>query len=111
MFTLPLSRSEYEELVDAKYGRDAAATSGWALYDGRGRIYGWHRQLAGSRQWALRDNAFAAFIPDTRRRQYLARIGHTVTATTGIEELSALLRRARGDAEDTERQDDEGRQR
>lgn len=104
MFALPLTRSEYQELVAVKYGADAANTAGWALRDGHGRIYGWHRREAGSRQWAQSANAFAAFIPDTRRRLYLARIGHTVTTTAGIDELSDLLQRARGDIDHTEHQ-------
>lgn len=109
MFTLPLTRSEYQELVAAKYSRNAAATTGWALRDGRGRIYGWHRHEPGSRQWAQCDNAFAAFIPDTRRRLHLARIGHTVTVTAGVDELSDLLHRARGDAQEPQPQGaDEG---
>lgn len=101
MFTLPLTRAEYQELIGHKYRADAANTAGWVLRDSRGRIYGWHPQEAGSRQWAHRDTAFAAFIPDTRRRRYLARIGHTITATTGINELSELLHRARGDIDNT----------
>ena len=106
MFTLPLTGSEYQELIADKYRPGAATTGGWALQDSRGRIYGWHRQVAGSRQWAHRDSAFAAFIPDTRRRLYLARIGHAVTATTGIDELSDLLHRARGDIDNTQHQTD-----
>jgi hypothetical protein len=98
MFTLPLTIAEYRELIDVKYGHDAATTTGWALYDGLNRIRGWHRQQPGSRQWAQPADAFAAFVPDTRRRQYLTRIGYTVTATHGIEELAELMHRARGDA-------------
>ena len=80
MFTLPLTVSEYHELVDAKYGHDPATTSGWALYDNRGRIRGWHRHQPGSRQWAHPDDAFAGFVPDTRRRRHLARLGYTVVS-------------------------------
>ncbi len=105
MFTLPLTVSEYHELVDAKYGHDPATTSGWALYDNRGRIRGWHRHQPGSRQWTHPDDAFAGFVPDTRRRRHLARLGYTVAATRGVEELSELLRRARGDPTDSSHQD------
>jgi hypothetical protein len=105
MFTLPLTLAEYHELVDVKYGHDAATTAGWALYDSRGRIHGWHRQQPGSRQWAQPADAFAGFVPDTRSRRHLARIGYAVTATRGVEELADLLRRARGDATDNEHQD------
>jgi len=104
MFTLPLTRSEYQKLIADKYRAGAANAAGWALRDGRGQVYGWHRHEAGSEQWAHRDNAFAAFIPDTRRRHYLARIGHAVTATTGIDELSDLLHRARGEFDNTAHQ-------
>jgi hypothetical protein len=65
------------------------------------------RQQPGSRQWAQPADAFAAFVPETRKRQHLARIGYTVTATHGIEELAELMRRARGDAADNEHQDHE----
>jgi hypothetical protein len=102
MFTLPLTVAEYHTLVDTKYGHDPATTNGWALYDNRGRIHGWHRHQPGSRQWARREDAFAAFEPDTRRRRYLARLGYRVVATRGVEELSELLRRARGDTDDRE---------
>ncbi len=98
MFTLPLTLAEYQQLVDAKYGHDATTTPGWALYDNRGRIHGWHRHQTGSKKWAQPDDAFAAFVPDTRRRRHLARIGYTVTATLGVEELTELLHRARGDS-------------
>ena len=110
MFTLPLTITEYHELIDVKYGHDAATTAGWALYDNHGRIHGWHRQQPGSRQWAQPADAFAAFVPDTRKRQHLARIGYTVTATHGIEELAELMHRARGDATDNEDQDHESAQ-
>jgi hypothetical protein len=110
MFTLPLTITEYHELIDVKYGAHAATTAGWALYDNRGPIQGWHRQQPGSRQWARSADAFAGFVPDTRKRQYLARIGYTVTATAGIEELADLLRRARGDATDNKHQDHESAQ-
>jgi hypothetical protein len=110
MFTLPLTITEYRELIDVKYGHDAATTAGWALYDSRGRIQGWHRQQPGSRQWAQPAAAFAAFVPDTRRRQHLTRIGYTVTATHGIEELAELMHQARGDATDNEHPDHESAQ-
>jgi len=105
MFTLPLTVSEYHELVDAKYGHDPATTAGWALYDHHGRIHGWHRHQPGSRQWAQPDDAFGGFVPDTRRRRHLARLGYTVVSTRGVEELSDLLRRARGDTTDSGHQD------
>ena len=104
---MPLTLAEYQEIVDAKYGPDAATTTGWALYDNRGRIHGWHRHQPGSRQWAQPADVFASFVPDTKRRRHLARIGYTVTVTRGIEELTDLLRRARGDATDHEHHDQE----
>jgi hypothetical protein len=107
MFTLPLTVAEYHELVDVKYSPDAAAVTGWAFYDQHGHIRGWHRHEAGSRHWTHRDDAYAAFVPDSRKRRHYNRIGYSVAATHGIEELAALLRRARGEAGDTEHRDHE----
>lgn len=97
MFTAPLTHAEYRVLVDVKYGPDAATTAGWALADNHGRVCGWHPKVPGSRHWSHPDDAFRAFIPDSRRRHHLALLGHTVIATTGIDELAALLRRERGE--------------
>jgi hypothetical protein len=96
MFTLPLTVREYHELLDVRYSPDAAV-AGWALYGADGRIRGWHRREPGNRHWTHRDDAFAAFIPDSRKRRHLTRIGYRVTATHGVEQLSELLRQARGD--------------
>lgn len=98
MFTLPLTVTEYRELVDVKYSPDAATITGWALFDSSRGIRGWHRHETGSRHWTHHDDAYAAFIPDTRKPRHCNRIGWTVSVTHGIEDLAELLRRARGDA-------------
>lgn len=97
MFTAPLTLHEYHVLIDVKYGPDAATAAGWALADKHGAIQGWHPRVAGSRHWSYPEDAFRAFIPDSKRRRHLALLGHTVLATTGIDELAALLRHERGE--------------
>jgi hypothetical protein len=62
MFTLPVTLTEYHQLIDVTYGRDTATTTRWVLHDNHDRI------------------------------------GYTVTATHGVDELATLMRRARGDA-------------
>jgi hypothetical protein len=110
MFTLPLTLTEYHQLIDVTYSPHAATTAGWALHDNHGRIHGWHRQQPGSRHWAQPGDTVAAFVPNTRKRQHLAHIGYTVTATHGIEELAKLMRRARGEPADNTHQDHESLQ-
>jgi len=99
VFTAPLTLEEYRVLVDVKYRPDAATAAGWALADKDGRIHGWHPRQPGSPHWARHDDAFRAFVPDRKRRHHLALLGHTVRATTGVDELVTLLRHERGEAE------------
>jgi hypothetical protein len=97
MFTTPLSTDEYRILLDAKYSPDAEKIQGWALRDEDGRIRGWHPHQSGSHSWAHASDAFKSFVPDTNQRRKLLFLGCQVVATTGIQDLIALLHAARGD--------------
>lgn len=97
MFTSPLNVEEYRSLVDVKYHCGADAVKGWALRDEQGRTHGWHRHEPGSQHWAHREDAFRAFVADTRQRHRLVLQGYDVVATTGLEDLLRLLHTARGD--------------
>lgn len=97
MFTTPLTTEEYRILVDVKYRPGAQAIQGWALRDQYGYPRGWHPHEAGSQRWAHEDDAFRAFVSDTAQRRHRAMLGWKVVPTTGLEDLAALLRQARGD--------------
>ena len=101
MFTAPLTAEEYRILVDVKYHPGAEAVQGWALRDKDGRTRGWHSHEPGSQRWAHSDDAFRAFVPDTKQRRKLMLLGYEVVATTGLEDLAKLLHTARGDNTDT----------
>lgn len=97
MFTAPLTAAEYRILLDIKYRPHAQTVQGWALHDQYGHTRGWHEHEAGSRHWAHGDDAFRAFVPDTKTRRNRALLGWTVVATTGLDDLAELLRQTRGD--------------
>jgi hypothetical protein len=97
VFTAPLTVDEYRALVDVKYRPGVETIPGWALHDRYGCTRGWHPAERGSRHWARSDDAFKAFVADTKERRKLALLGWQIVATTGIEDLAQLLATARGD--------------
>lgn len=101
MFTSPLNAEEYRTLVDVKYRSGADAIKGWALRDLDGRTLGWHPHQSGSQHWAHREDALRAFVPDSRERRKFVLLGYDVIETTGLEDLTRLLRAARGDNSNT----------
>ena len=101
MFTAPLTNEEYRILIDVKYRAGAETLRGWALRDQHGGTIGWHPYEAGSQFWARGNDAFRAFVPDTKQRRNRVLLGWEVVATIGISDLADLLRQARGETTNT----------
>lgn len=98
IYNQPLSAELVRRFVEIKYSAKADHTIGWALRDDDGRTQAWHPHEPGSTQWASADDAFRAFVPDSRRRHFLTIQGWMVERTEGITDLTAVLHAARGEA-------------
>lgn len=100
LYNEPLSPAMYRKFVDLKYRADAEHIIGWALRDRSGRVRAWHPRELGTAQWSSAADAYRAFVPDTHRRHTMDATGWRVQQTEGLEALSILLHRARGERAD-----------
>lgn len=95
-FTVPLSAEEFLTLAgigpSASVGRTPWRSSGWALVDAGGGVWGWHPVDADAADWCDAPAALAGFIIEPRTRARLVGDGFHVVADEGGALLNTLLR-------------------
>lgn len=95
-FTVPLSAEEFLTLAgigpSASVGRTPWRSSGWALVDADGGVWGWHPVDADAADWCDAPAALAGFIIEPRTRARLVGDGFHVVADEGGALLNTLLR-------------------